>query len=68
MGKHWTLTGFLLLFGAVLYLGAIVAEQQRAIEALVNDNAVSLDLQGKLQRELQKLRLRIEEVDSKPGS
>lgn len=61
MGRYVSLGGFLLLFGAVIYLGAIVREQQRAIEALVADQAITLRLQHKFSTDLQKLRQQVEQ-------
>lgn len=55
MGRYLIATGFLLLFGGLLYLGAVVSEQQRAIEALVSDQAESLKLQNKLSNDFQML-------------
>jgi len=56
MGRYLTGCGFLLLFCAVIYLGAVVAEQQRAIEALVVDHATTMNLQSKLVTDVQSLR------------
>ncbi len=56
MGRYLTGCGFLLLFCAVIYLGAVVAEQQRAIEALVFDHATTMQLQNQLVTDIQNLR------------
>lgn len=56
MVRYLTGFGFLLLFCAVFYLGAVVAEQQRAIEALVVDHATTMQLQNKLVTDIQNLR------------
>ena len=56
MGRYLTGCGFLLLFCAVVYLGAVVAEQQRAIEALVFDHATTMKLQNQLVTDVQSLR------------
>jgi hypothetical protein len=56
MDRKFTLGAFAVAFGALLYLGAVVAEQQRAIEALVNDHAESLRMQNQLSNDVQELR------------
>ncbi len=56
MGRKVVLVAFVLLFGAVAYLGAIVKAQQRAIDALVSDHRESIKMQHKLSLDLQKLR------------
>jgi hypothetical protein len=61
MLRNTAIAAFLILFGAVIYLGAVVTEQQRAIEALVSDNATSLNLQVKFSNELSALRAQIEQ-------
>ena len=60
MGRYLILAGFLVLFTAVVYLGAIVSEQQRAIEALVADQSTTMQLQAMLVKDIQRLRQRIE--------
>ena len=56
MGRYLIGCGFLLLFCAVVYLGAVVAEQQRAIEALVVDHLTTMQLQNQLVTDIQSLR------------
>jgi hypothetical protein len=60
MGRYLIAGGFVVLFGAVTYLGAVVSEQQRAIEALVLDQTASMQLQYKLVNDIQSLRRQIE--------
>ena len=60
MGRYLTAGGFLLLFCAVIYLGAIVTEQQRAIEALVSDQVTTMQLQDTLVKDIQSLRQQVE--------
>ncbi len=63
MGRYLVAIGLLLLFGGLLYLGAIVAEQQRAIDALVLDQAESLKLQNKLSNDFQVLHRLVMQAD-----
>lgn len=56
MGRTLAAVAFLLLFGAVAYLGAVVKSQQNAIDALVFDHGESVKLQHQLSLDLQKLR------------
>jgi hypothetical protein len=56
MGRTITAVAFLLLFGAVAYLGAMVRSQQNAIEALIFDHNESVKLQHKLSIDIQQLR------------
>ena len=56
MGRTLTAVAFLLLFGAVAYLGAVVKSQQNAIDALVFDHGESVKLQHQLSSDLQQLR------------
>lgn len=60
MGRYLTAGGFIVLFCVVIYLGAIVSEQQRAIEALVADQTVTMQLQDKLVKDIQSLRQQFE--------
>jgi hypothetical protein len=60
MGRYLTAGSFLLLFCAVIYLGAIVTEQQRAIEALVSDQVTTMQLQDMLVKDIQSLRQQVE--------
>lgn len=56
MGRKAIVVAFLLLFGAVAYLGAIVRVQQQTLDALVSDQRVSVKVQHKLSQDLQELR------------
>ncbi len=60
MGRNITAVAFLLLFGAVTYLGAVVRSQQRAIDALLFDHEESIKLQHKFSLDLQQLRQQLQ--------
>jgi hypothetical protein len=60
MGRNLTIAAFGVLFGALICLAAVVTEQQRAIDALISDNAVSLSMQMKFDNELQSLRVQVD--------
>jgi hypothetical protein len=60
MGRYLIAAGFIVLFCMVIYLGAIVSEQQRAIEALVADQLASMKLQDMLVKDIQSLRRQLE--------
>lgn len=60
MGRYLTAGGFIVLFCMVIFLGAIVFEQQRAIEALVADQTATMKLQDMLVKDIQSLRRQLE--------
>jgi hypothetical protein len=56
MGRKLIVVAFVLLFCAVIYLGAIVQAQQQAIDALVYDHRESVKIQHQLSQDIQTLR------------
>ena len=56
MGRTLIVVAFLLLFCAVIYLGAVVQAQQQAIDALVSDHKESIKMQHQLSQDIQTLR------------